>query len=143
MDELERVSLGAATWGSLPPGGGRDGHTRASTAHSMTETPTWGQLLHSYSAIHRAPDHIFNTVYCHPVLHLPHSLSCQLYGKRYEMTRPPSKVKPRAPPLCGPFSWTGCRWGAAHHQPRGREGHPQVRSLRALSSVSGALCLLS
>ena len=59
--------------GPCHPEGGRDGHTRASTAHSMTETPTWGQLLHSYSAIHRAPDHIFNTVYCHPVLHLPHS----------------------------------------------------------------------
>ena len=143
MDELERASLGAATWGSLPPGGGRDGHTRASTAHSMTETPTWGQRLHSYSALHRAPDsHIRHSLLL-PVLHLPHSLSCQLYAKRYEMTRPPSNVKPRPPPLCGPFGWTSCRWGAVHGQPRGHEGRPQVRSLRTSSSVSGALCLLS
>ena len=86
--------------------------------------------------------HIFDTVYCYPVLHLLHSLSCQLYRKRYEMTRPPSNVKPRPPPLCGPFGWTGCRWGAVHGQPRGPEGRPQVRSLCASSSVSGALYLL-
>ena len=42
--------------GPCHPDGGRDGHTRASTAHSMTEMPTWGQRLHSYSALHRAPD---------------------------------------------------------------------------------------
>ena len=145
MDELERASLGAATWGSLTPGfgGKQDSHTRASTAHSMTETPTWGQRLHSYSALHRAPDsHIRHSLLL-PVLHLPHSLSCQLYAKRYEMTRPPSNVKPRPPPLCGPFGWTSCRWGAVHGQPRGHEGRPQVRSLRTSSSVSGALCLLS
>ena len=68
--------------------------------------------------------HRFHTVYCYSILHLPHSLSCQLYRKRYEMTRPPSNVKPRPPPLCGPFGWTGCRWGAVHGQPRGREGRP-------------------
>ena len=58
VNELERASLGAATWGSLTPGfgGKQDSHTRASTAHSMTEMPTWGQRLHSYSALHRAPD---------------------------------------------------------------------------------------
>ena len=129
--------------GPCHPEGGRDGHTRASTAHSMTETPTWGQRLHSYSALHRAPDsHIRHSLLL-PVLHLPHSLSCQLYAKRYEMTRPPSNVKPRPPPLCGPFGWTSCRWGAVHGQPRGHEGRPQVRSLRTSSSVSGALCLLS
>ena len=88
VDELERASLGAATWGSLTPGfgGKQDSHTRASTAHSMTEMPTWGQRLHSYSALHRAPDsHIRHSLLL-PVLHLPHSLSCQLYEKRYEMT---------------------------------------------------------
>ena len=52
-------------------------------------------------------------------------------------------MKPRAPPLYGPLGWTGCRRGAVHGQPRGHEGHPQVRSLLTSLSVSGALCLLS
>ena len=55
--------------------------------------------------------HRFHTVYCYSILHLSHSLSCQLYEKRYEMTRAPSNVKPRPPPCGGPFGLTSCTWG--------------------------------
>ena len=42
-------------------------------------------------------------------------------------------------PLAGPAA----HWGAARSQPRGHQGCPQVRGLRASLSVSGAPCLLS
>ena len=52
-------SLGAATWGTLPPGGGGRAVTlEQQMAHSMTETPSWGQPLpvSSCQSLIRSPD---------------------------------------------------------------------------------------
>ena len=52
-------SLGAATWGTLPPeDGGRAVTLEQQMAHSMTETPSWGQPLpvSSCQSLIRSPD---------------------------------------------------------------------------------------